>query len=122
MFGNLLLDALGVIPSQQGVQYLRAISRTTNEAGYDVNDFAAPVPVPQSSVQAVPRSMYEFMGLDQQKDYVTWYVPRTVVDLQRDTPGDHMTWNGMRYQLQSETDWSGQDGWTGVLCVKVGNA
>lgn len=120
MFGNLLEDALSVIPSQAEVQYLQAVSRTTNAAGYDENQFAPPVPVELCSVQAVPRTRYEVLGLDYQKDYVTWYVPRAVVGLQRNTSGDRMTWNGMLYQLQNETDWSGQDGWTAVICVRIG--
>lgn len=117
---NLLEVALGAIAPQEPVQYLRANGRTTNAAGYLVPTFDAPVSVELSSVQAVSRNSYYFQGLDLSKKYVTWYVPREVLGLERDSSGDRMTYNGELFQVENTTDWAGQDGWVAALCVKLG--
>lgn len=117
---NLLEVALGAIAPQEPVEYLQAVDRTTNSAGYLVATYAAPVPVKLSSVQAVSRSTYYFQGLDLSKKYVTWYVPREVLGLERDSSGDRMTYNGELFQVENTTDWAGQDGWVAALCVRLG--
>ena len=118
---NILLIALGAI-ARTPVAYYKDLGRTTSATGRDVTQFADVVIIEDSQVQAVPRNRYENMGLDYQKDYVTWFVANNVIDLKCDVSGDQMTWNGKRYQLVSETDWFAMDGWTYVLCVQIGTA
>lgn len=117
---NLLAEALSLIGSQP-VAYFAALDRSVNSVYFE-GQFAEPVPVFECSVQPVPRTRYEVLGLPMEKEYVNWFVPREVVGLQRDTTGDQIEWNGMRWQLQSPTDWTGQDGWMEILCAKVGPA
>lgn len=119
MFGNLLSTVLQVLPSNGVVEYLRFIGNTTNAAGYDVPSFASAMPVHQCQVQAVPRISYGFLNLDYQKTYVNWFIPRQVIGLDRDYSGDRMTYNGEIYQCVSATDWSQQDGWCQMLCVRI---
>lgn len=119
MFGNLLETVLQVLPSNGIVEYLRFTGNTTNASGYDVPSFDAPVPVPKSQVQAVPRVSYGFLNLDYAKSYVNWFVPRDVFGLGRDYSGDRMTYNGTLYQCIDPTDWSEQDGWVQMLCVDI---
>ena len=42
-----------------------------------------------------------------------------VLVVERDTSGGQMEFNGARYQLLSETDWTPQDSWKGVLAVRL---
>lgn len=118
--GNLLKRALHLTGSQ-AVTYRRFSGRTTNEIGLDVSSYADPVEI-KGSVQAVPRSTYEQLGLDFQKRYVTLYTVAEVLDLQRDISGDMIEFGGKTYQLVSSTDWQPMDGWQSVLCVEVSDA
>jgi hypothetical protein len=117
---NLLTRAARLI-RLQSVSYRQYLSRSTNAAGFDVSTYAAPVAI-KGSVQPVPRSMYERLGLDFQKNYVTLYTVTGVLDIARGAGSDQIDWNGRRFQIESETDWHAIDGWTGALCVDVGAA
>lgn len=117
---NLLTRAARLI-RLQNVSYRRYTGRTTNGAGFDVSTYATAVTI-KGSVQPVPRAMYERLGLDFQKNYVTLYTVTGVVDIARGAGSDQIDWNGRRFQVESETDWHAMDGWTGALCVDVGAA
>ena len=117
---NLLNQALTVI-APQTVQYQRFVSRDTNQIGYDVSVFADPVPV-RGSFQPVPRSRYEFQGLDFSKSYWVLFAPLGMIGVDRDVSGDQLTFQGRRYQVESITAWHGVDGWSEALCVEVSNA
>ena len=115
---NILAEALKLIGSQT-VRYYKATNRTKTAAGFFNSQFAAGVDITQGSVQAVPRSKYQILGLELQKKYVTWFVPQlAVVTLERGTSGDEFEYNGERFQAESVTDWAAQDGWLEVLGVK----
>lgn len=54
----------------------------------------------------------------------TWTQSGTLVkemkDIQRDTSGDQIGWDGGRWQFLSKNDWRAQDGWIQMLCVRIG--
>lgn len=123
---NLLDDATTVINTAI-VDYMPYVSRAKNSVGQYVTTYGASVPV-EASVQAVPRSVYQQLGLDLQKQYISVFASLQVTDLDRDVTGDRFVLpDGRLYQIQSQTDWFGIDGgwqggvgWVGpVLCVKV---
>ncbi len=114
---NLLGLALSVI-GKQAFQYKAFSSRTTGANGMLIPTYAAAVNI-SGSVQPVPRSMYQQMGLNFQKSYYWFYVPRSVIDVTRDVAGDKFLWNSGIYQAESKTPWSALDGWDAVLCVQV---
>lgn len=118
---NILLQALGAI-ARTPVQYFPDLGRVTSATGRDVTTLGAPVTVNDSQVQPVPRNRYENMGLDYQKNYVTWYVSQQVIDVDRDVSGDQIVYAGKRYQCESNTAWFVQDGWNAVLCCQMPNA
>lgn len=118
---NLLLDALDLIASQT-VIYERFNAAAVNAAGIAVPAYDAPVTVTLGSFQAVSKERYQYLGLDLQKDYALWYVPASVVGTERDSKGDRVTYNGRLWQLESTTNWFGQDGWMQVQCVDIGAA
>jgi hypothetical protein len=115
---NLLRQALKLI-TPQTVKYFRFQSRTLSPTGRDVSTFETGVDVPQGSVQAVPLSRYEMLGLDRQKRYVTWFVVRAVLGVGRDYSGDQFEWGGKRYDVVGETNWFLQDGWVAVIGVEL---
>lgn len=61
----------------------------------------------KASIQPVPRTMVELMGLDVQKDYVTVYTTADVKvrDTERNVTGDLLFFEGHTYQAESNTTW-----------------
>ena len=117
---NILTTALRVI-AKQTVLYYEFLARTPNAVGQDVSVFFPPVPI-QGSWQAVPRSLVSQLGLDWQKRYYNFYVPKNVLDVARDISGDQIQFQGRQYQVLSASDWFGVDGWVGVMVVDIGAA
>lgn len=118
---NLLAQALTVIGSQS-VRYFKYAARATSATGRDVTTFEPEVTILQGSVQAVPRTRYESMGLDYARRYVTWFVSRDVIGVERDKSGDEFEHFGRRYKVEAVTPWFSQDGWNEVLGIDIGAA
>lgn len=118
MIGNLMHLAMGVTGSQR-VEWSAFKKRYTNGVGHKVNTYAqTPTPI-RGSVQPVPTRMYQVLGLDAEKRYVTLYTPAGVVGARRDGTGDRIAYKGLAYVAESSTDWQLQAGWAAVLCVEV---
>lgn len=118
MFNNLLNTALRAIP-KQSVDYYQFLSRETNEAGRDVSLYADAITL-TGSFQAVSWDRIQFLGLDSEKEYVAFYTSNDLLNIERDTSGDQIGFQGKRYQIIGKpNDWVRQDGWNGVLCVKI---
>lgn len=114
---NLLKKALTVI-AKQGFQYYQFQTRSPNAVGQDVAAYYPPVPG-RGSVQPVPRNLYQAYGLDLQKNYMNFYMPQDVIDIERDVSGDQIKFNCKTFQCLSKTDWYGIDGWIQVLAVEI---
>lgn len=115
--GNLLALAQGVV-GVQPVTWERFTGRAENAAGYSVNSYAPAVPI-QGTVQPVPQALYQRLGLDFKREYVTLYTVAGVVSVGRDESGDRITHDGKTYLCESSTDWQAQAGWSSVLAVRV---
>lgn len=98
--------------------FFAATPRTADARGIWVTTYAVGVPL-TDSIQAVSRSLYEKLGLELSKYYIMIYTDNPLLVVERDTSGDQIEFNSERYQLLSETDWSSQDGWRGVLAVRL---
>lgn len=116
---NLLLMAMECLEWASVVYYAQT-GRTLETNGIYATTYATGVPVDETSVQVIPRNLYDDNGLDYQKNYIYWFVPVDVMDLQRDNSGDRIGVTGRKYQLTSETDWFNIDGWTVAMCVDIG--
>lgn len=116
---NILNQALRLI-ARQAVTYFQYVSRETNEIGLDVPVFEeSPV---KGRVEAVPRKLQLEMGLDLQANYINFFAPVDIIDVQRNVTGDQLSWNGRQWQCLSATPWYAVDGWTQVLCIDIGEA
>ena len=115
--GNLLALANKVIAPQLAM-YRPFVGRSLNAAGVYVTTRAAPRDL-KVNIQPVPRSRYEIMGLDMQKNYATIYVEKNAIDIARNVSGDQFWYSGRLYSAESVTSWYAQDGWEAILCVEV---
>lgn len=115
---NVLKTALSVIASQL-VSYHQFVRRDENEIGQDVAVYAVARNI-KGSFQPVSRNLYQQLGLDFNRLYYYFYTSKAVLDVQRDVSGDQISFDGFRYQVLSANDWFSVDGWTAVLCVRVG--
>ncbi len=98
--------------------FFGAPSRTLDDRGIWVTNYAAGVAL-RDSIQPVKRSLYESLGLELSKYYVMIYTDNPLLVVERDTSGGQIEYAGDRYQLLSEDDWSPQDGWRGVLAIRL---
>lgn len=115
---NLLAAAFGMIAAQP-FGYEPYNGRAVNAIGLYESSYGPRVEL-MGSIQAVSRRVYQEYGLDLQKNYVTIFVSRDVLDLTRNTSGDRAFWNGKTLQIVSQTDWFNIDGWVSFLAVEVG--
>lgn len=116
---NLLKMAFRLI-AQQAFDYYAFAGRITSEYGLLISTYEMPVAF-SGSVQPVPRNLYMNNGLDFQKNYVTFFLPKNAIDIDRDVSGDLFFFNGGTYQCLSRTNWFSQDGWEAMLAVEIQN-
>ena len=114
---NLLNQALSLIAKQE-FGHIKFNGRTTNAIGLDVTTYDDEVTL-SGSVQAVPKTVYQHLGLDWKKTYINIYNTTLINGVGRDTSGDKVTFSGRTYQVMPDTDWRSIDGWSGVMCVGI---
>lgn len=114
---NLLNMALTVI-NPQGLRWQRWVSRDRGPNGTFLNTYATPVNI-SGSAQSVDAKLYQVLGLDAAKTYITVFTTSRLQPPDRDRAADLITYNGKLYSVGSEQDWSGQDGWASFICVQV---
>lgn len=114
---NLLRLAIGVIGAQT-VMWSHATGRTNNIIGLLVTTYADPVAV-TGSFQPVPRALIETLGLDFNKEYVTFFTTTSFQDIGRDDAPDKFVFDGSTYQVLNNTEWMAVDGWNSSIAVKI---
>lgn len=117
---NILNMAFSVI-AQQSFEYYQFRGRSVDNVGKLVNTYDPAVEY-SGSVQAVPRTAFQRLGLDFTREYITIIASTDFVGTDRDYTGDVVKFNGSYWQLQTVTDWLAQDGWKRYTCVKVTQA
>jgi hypothetical protein len=119
ILNNLFNQASTIIPSQGG-EILRWRSRERNAKGQWVDTYDPPSPI-CGSFQAVPRNIFEKMGLDYKKVYYMIFTSADVSGLARNESGDRILYKGLTLKAETEGGWVPVDGWTGVLLVEIPN-
>lgn len=117
---NLLSIAMRVIKPVV-VQYFPHSGRQMNGARQYVDSYGPAIDV-VASVQPVKRSKYQFNGLDFSKSYVSIHAERDMNTIVREVSGDYFVFNGRKYKLVDDTDWTVQDGWSKALAIDIGPA
>lgn len=117
MFNNLLNQALKVIPNQT-FTYYKFKKVEVNDIGIKTNSYEQPVTM-QGSVQAVSQDMYEKLGLDWSKKYISVHASIDIRNMDNEQPvPDKIEWNGKVYLVTKQTNWYTQDGWNKVIAVE----
>lgn len=99
--------------------YYKYYGRTTNDVGDDVAQYLPGVEL-KGSLQPIARDVYYIYGYNLQKTYYQFFCSKDVLDLQRDSSGDQMAFNGEAFQCQSITAWYRIDGWVEVHLCGIG--
>jgi len=115
---NLLNMSLRHIQPQKPVMLYRFISRSRDTKGVLVPTRSNGVQI-VASVQAVPRQLFDQLGLDRQRAAVTIFTKEVLKDVERDGMGDQIEYAGRLYVVQSLTRWAEQDGWSEGICIEV---
>lgn len=117
MFGDLLNQALTIIPKQK-FTYCKYKSNTINDIGLKVDVYETGVEY-EGSVQAVDSKMYQALGLDFSKKYIQIFSSLNIQNVNRgqETP-DKIIWNNKEYLVVNCSDWYVQDGWTNIIAVE----
>lgn len=113
-----LLSTVQTVIVPTTIRFFRFTGRITNDIGMEVNQFAAGTDI-RANVLPVPRKHYQEMGLDYNKRYIMIWSTTDFNDLSRDRAPDEIEYNGKRYTLQNEEDWTPIDNWNAVLAVEV---
>lgn len=114
---NVLNIALSVI-ARQTLQYYQYTSRAPNSVGIYVSTYDSPTTI-TGSAQPVPHELNEKYGKDFQDNLYRFFVPQNALDVNRDSSGDQIVFNGVYYQVISTTPWYSVDGWVEILAVQV---
>ena len=114
---NILQQAMSLIETQP-LLYFAFIDRTTMANGMLVPSYAPAINV-KGSIQPVPRTLMEFLGLDMQRNYVNIFISQSIIDIDRDVSSDKFQYRSVTYQVLSLTKWENIAGFNQALCVQV---
>lgn len=115
---NLLDMALSVLPKNE-VEWERFDRIETDDRGKEVPKYQRPVKV-TGSWQSVSANTIQQLGLSAEKQYRMFYASKPITSLVNKTSPDIVTYNGESYEaVGNSADWYDQNGWKGVLLVKV---
>lgn len=117
MMGNLLAQALTIIPPQTA-QYYAYFDRTVDDLGILTSTYSDPVEI-TASIQPVNRSVYELNGLDFNKEYITIFSGTPFLDVNRDVSSDKVVFEGKTFQLMNSMDWNSYDNWNYIMGVRI---
>lgn len=117
MFGNLLKIASSIIPQQTFVYY-KFNKAQANDIGV-VEDTYDDGVILEGSVQAISQDMYQKLGLDFSKKYISIHTSADIRNVDSSQPSpDKVVWNGKEYLIVKVSNWYQQDGWVKVVAVE----
>ena len=114
---NLLNAALRIIPKQQ-IIWRKFAGFEVDEQGLKINRYAEGVEL-TGSVQAVDRNIYDQLGLDQEKEYLTVYAPADIKGVSAQNAPDIIEFGGAAYKVVRNYPWYFYNGWAGVVVIKA---
>ena len=113
---NLLNKALKLIPSENYLYY-QFKEDEINELGIKTPAYYNPVLI-KGSVQSVENSLYQQLGLSQEKNYKIFYGAKSINGNATQNQPDKFLYDGKIYETVKITNWFNYDGWSGVLTVE----
>ena len=118
--GNNIYQQATAIIARQTYDYYQFIGTAIDARGRQTSQYNPAVTL-ADSIQAVPRELYQDLGLDFERDTIRIYTDNQLFAIERDYSGDQIDYRGARFQLLSDTDWQSQDGWREIFAVRLVN-
>src|SRR3982750_125799 len=115
--GNLLNKALTVI-TRQSFQYVQFLGNVDNDIGQAVPTYATPIPL-TGSAQPPARQLMEQYGLQFNQNNMVFFSSHHILDVTRESSGDHILFAGKRWQVLYIVPWYTIDGWNQIITVEV---
>lgn len=117
-FGFNLLSVTQAVIGRQDYQYVQWLDNATNDEGYEVDSFAAPVDR-EGGVYPVSREAVQKSGLDHDKEYIQIF-DTELIELMTDSGNaDRILFNGYRWRpVNTSNSWQPSGGWGQVVAVK----
>jgi len=106
-----------IIP-QYSYSYQKYQSHEVDDEGIDQPVFSYGIGG-SGSVQVVPMTQYQSLGLNNKKSYIMIYTDDDLRGGKANKYGDRVNFNDSEYEVMDENDWKSISDWTGVMCVKL---
>ena len=115
--GNLLTQALGVIPPTSIIwnPFLRKI---INEIGIEQLQYGEDVFIENALVQPVSNKMKSELQLASEKEYIRVFASADILLFEKAKIADRIQWDSKEYTVIKNTRWHSYDGWNEIICVK----
>lgn len=113
---NLLKRANRLIPFEKIV--FQKWTGNTFQDGIAVPTFSEGVEL-SASVQPVRTEIYEKLGLDFQKDYVTVHASVQMNGTDKQATPDRMIYDGFVWNVQKSNNWFKYDGWSSAVFIRI---
>lgn len=121
-FGFNLLGVTQSVIGRQAYDYVQWLGRTTNDQGYEIDEWADPVPR-QAGIYPMSRETIREMGLEFEKQYIQIFDTELIGLLSRGSNADKIIFNGGEWRaLPTSNDWFPSGGWGQVIAVRLGDA
>lgn len=112
------MNATSILGCNQQFEYYQFQGSTLDDLGRDIPQYSDPINL-TGSIQAVPNKMYEQLGLDLEKNYITVFCPQLIQSLAQNTQPDRIIWNNRTFEAIETKDWTNLNGYTKALFVEI---
>ena len=114
------MAATNILGCNKSFEFYKFKGSTLDEFGRDIPEYFTPVTY-TGSIQAVPNKMYEQLGLQLDKNYMTVFCPQLMQSLAEQTQSDIIVYDNKKFQIIENKNWFNQNGYTKILMVEIKN-
>lgn len=112
------MNATSILGCNQQFEFYQFQGSTLDDLGRDIPQYLDPINL-KGSIQAVPNKMYEQLGLDLDKNYITVFCPQLIQSLAQNSQPDRIIWNNRTFEAIETKDWTNLNGYTKALFVEI---
>ena len=112
------MNATTILGCNHQFEFYQFQGSTLDDLGRDIPQYSDPINL-KGSIQAVPNKMYEQLGLDLDKNYITVFCPQLIQSLAQNTQPDRIIWNNRIFEAIETKDWTNLNGYTKALFVEI---
>lgn len=112
------MNATSVLGCNQQFEFYQFQGSTLDDLGRDIPQYSDPINL-KGSIQAVPNKMYEQLGLDLEKNYITVFCPQLIQSLAQNSQPDKIIWNNRTFEAVETKDWTNLNGYTKALFAEI---